>query len=233
MARQTRQSRPQLVCVLADNSGSMAREKAQAATDGIREMIMECQSRGPGGPERSYFKLLLIRFGDEAVIDPLCDMTPVRMIDPELIELDGRGGETDITGALELALIRLKVYMQGLQRHPEHAEHPLPLVLLFSDGGHNLGSGPQPVADDIKRLNLDGEPIVIAVAGVSVGKAQPDEKTLREIASPECYVHITDAQALTAFIGSVGSSGVSRARDVANMLKHIEQEPPRLNWEPV
>jgi len=58
MARQTRQSRPQLVCILADNSGSMAQEKARAATEGIREMIMECQSRGPGGPERSYFKLL-------------------------------------------------------------------------------------------------------------------------------------------------------------------------------
>ena len=76
MARQTRQSRPQLVCVLADNSGSMAQQKAQAATEGIREMIMECQSRGPGGPDRSYFRLLLIRFGDEAVIDPLATWRP-------------------------------------------------------------------------------------------------------------------------------------------------------------
>ena len=124
MVRQARQSRPQLVCVLADNSGSMTGQKAQAATEGIREMIMECQSRGPGGPDRSYFKLLLIRFGDEAVIDPLCDMMPIRMIDPDQVEIDGRGGETDITGALELALIRLRLYMQGLQRHPEQQEHP-------------------------------------------------------------------------------------------------------------
>ena len=144
MTRQTRQSRPQLVCVLADNSGSMAQQKAQAATEGIREMIMECQSRGPGGPDRSYFKLLLIRFGDEALVDPLCDMAPVRMIDPDLVQIDGRGGDTDITGALQLALIRLRLYMQGLQNHPEHAEHPLPLVLLFSDGQHNIGSGPEP-----------------------------------------------------------------------------------------
>jgi uncharacterized protein YegL len=233
MARQARQSRPQLVCVLADNSGSMARQKAQAATEGIREMIMECQSRGPGGPDRSYFKLLLIRFGDEAVIDSLCDMTPIRMIDPDLIEIDGRGGETDITGALELAWIRLNLYMQGLQRHPERAEHPLPLVLLFSDGGHNLGSGPQPVADEIKRLNLDGEPVVIAVAGVSVGNAQPDEQTLRDIASPDCYVHITNAGALTTFISSVGSSGVSRARDVAAVIRQIQEDRPRLTWDPL
>jgi uncharacterized protein YegL len=233
MARQAKQSRPQLVCVLADNSGSMARQKAQAATEGIREMIMECQSRGPGGPDRSYFKLLLIRFGDEAVIDPLCDMTPIRMIDPDLIEIDGRGGETDITGALELAWIRLNLYMQGLQRHPERAEHPLPLLLLFSDGGHNLGSGPQPVAAEIKRLNLDGEPVVIAVAGVSVGNAQPDEQTLREIASPDCYVHITNAAALTTFISSVGSSGVSRARDVAAVIRQIQEDRPRLTWDPL
>jgi uncharacterized protein YegL len=233
MARQAKQSRPQLVCVLADNSGSMARQKAQAATEGIREMIMECQSRGPGGPDRSYFKLLLIRFGDEAVIDPLCDMTPIRMIDPDLIEIDGRGGETDITGALELAWIRLNLYMQGLQRHPERAEHPLPLVLLFSDGGHNLGSGPQPVAAEIKRLNLDSEPVVIAVAGVSVGNAQPDEQTLREIASPDCYVHITNAGALTTFISSVGSSGVSRARDVAAVIRQIQEDRPRLTWDPL
>jgi sulfur carrier protein ThiS len=209
----------------------MAQQKARAATEGIREMIMECQSRGPGGPDRSYFKLLLIRFGDEAVIDPLCDMTPVRLIDPDQVEIDGQGGDTDITGALELALIRLKIYMQGLQRHPEREEHPLPLVLLFSDGEHNLGSGPQPVADKIKSLNLDGDPVVIAVAGVSVGRSRPEESTLREIASPGCYVHITNTQALAAFISSVGSSGVSRAMDVANVIKQIQGECPRLTYE--
>jgi uncharacterized protein YegL len=222
MVRQARQSRPQLVCVLADNSGSMAGEKAQAATQGIREMLMECQSRGQGGPDRSYFKLLLIRFDHEAVIDPLCDMTPVRKIDPDLVSIDGRGGQTDITAAMELALMRLGPYMQMLQQHSERAEHPLPLVLLFSDGEHNIGSGPQPVAEEIKRLNLDGEPVVIAVAGVSVGIEQPDERTLRDIASPECYVHITNARSLAAFIASVGSSGASRAADVAKVIKRIQ-----------
>jgi len=222
MTRQARQSRPQLVIVLADNSGSMAGVKAQAATQGIREMLMECQSRGPDGPDRSYFKLLLIRFDHEAVVDLLCAMTPVRRIDPERISIDGRGGQTDITAALELTLMRLKPYMQALQQHPERAEHPLPLVLLFSDGEHNIGSGPQPVAEEIKRLNLDGESVVIAVAGVSVGKEHPDERTLCNIASPECYVHVTNAQALASFIASVGSSGASHAADVAKVIKQIQ-----------
>lgn len=223
MLRQARQSRPQLVCVLADNSGSMAQQKAEAATEGIREMIMECQSRGPGGPDRSYFRLLLIRFGDEAVVDPLCDMAPIRMIDPDEVAIDGRGGRTDITGALELALLRLKLYMHAIHQHPERAMHPLPLVLVFSDGEHNLGSRPQPVAAEIKSLNLDGDPVVIAAAGVSVGRSRPDEQTLREIASPECYVHIANTQALATFISSVGSSGLSLVRDVAGLLQHIRE----------
>ncbi len=139
-------------------------------------------------------------------------MTPVRRIDPDRISIDGRGGQTDITTALELDHMRLRPYMEALQQHPERAEHPLPLVLLFSNGEHNVASGPQPVAEEIKRLNLNGEAVVIAVAGVSVGNEHPDEKTLRQVASPECYVHIDNAPALAAFIASVGSSGAFAGR---------------------
>lgn len=223
MPRNAKQSRPQLVCVLADNSGSMSGEKAQAATNGIREMIMECQSRGPTGPERSYFRLLLIRFDGAAAVDPQGDLTPVRKIDPDQIEIRGDGGQTNITAALQIALDRLRPYLELLQYHPERAEHPVPLVILFSDGEHNVGPGPQPVADQIRQLNLDGDPVVIAAAGVSVGGGQPDEKTLRAIASPECYVHITDAQVLTRFISSVGSSGVSSAKDIATVIKNVQE----------
>jgi uncharacterized protein YegL len=222
MARQARQSRQQLICVLADNSGSMAGEKAKAATAGIREMIMECQSRGPAGPERSYFKFLLIRFGDNAVVDPSCDLTAVRKIDPDQISVEGNGGQTNITDALQLTLDRLRPYMQSLEEHSERAEHPIPLVILFSDGEHNKGPAPQPVASQIKNLSLDAEPVVIAAAGISTGGESLDERTLREIASPECYVHISDAQVLSRFIASVGSSGVSRAKEVAEVIKNLE-----------
>ncbi len=223
MERQARQTRPQVVCILADNSGSMEGEKAQAATNGIREMIMECQSKGPPGPERSYFKLLLIRFDQHAAIDPLCDLTPVRKINPDDIAIDGKGGQTNITAALQLTLDRLRPYLASLQDHPERAMHPLPLVLLFSDGQHNVGEGPGPVAAEIKRLTLDGEPVVIAAAGVAVGGDQPDERTLREIASPECYVPISNVAALSAFISAVGSSGASRAKEVADVIKQQVQ----------
>ena len=67
--------------------------------------------------------------------------------------------------------------------------------------------------------------MVIAVAGVSAGAKQPDERTLRQIASPECYVHIANAQSLTVFIASVGSSGASCAADVAKVIKRIQSGP--------
>jgi len=222
MARQARQSRQQLVCVLADNSGSMKGEKAKAATDGIRDLIMECQSRGPAGAERSYFKLLLIRFGDRATIDPSCDLTPVRKIDPDQISVVGDGGQTNITEALQMTFDRLHDYMPTLLEHPERGEHPVPLVILFSDGEHNKGPAPQSVASQIKSLSLDGEPVVIAAAGVSIGDGGPDDKTLREIASPECYMDIANARNLSRFIASVGSSGVSRAEEIARVIKTLE-----------
>ena len=85
-------------------------------------------------------------------------MTPVREIDADSIEVRGDGGGTNITAALELAYGGLERYMREVvEPHPERAQHPLPLVLLFSDG-HNGYGNPEPIADQIKRLNIDGEP---------------------------------------------------------------------------
>jgi uncharacterized protein YegL len=199
----------------------MRGEKAHAATEGIREMLMECQSRGPAGVDRSYFKFLLIRFDTHAAIVPGCDMTPVRKIDPNEIELLGDGTKTNITEAIQLTVDRLRLYMQELQDHPERAEHPLPLVILFSDGQHNekLDPPPQQIAAELKQLNLDGEPVVIAAAGVSLGDDRADEETLKGIASLGCYMPIENTQQLSEFLSSVGSSGASRAQDIARIIQ--------------
>ena len=42
------------------------------------------------------------------------------------------------------------------------------------------------------------------------------------LASAECYVDITDAQLLSRFIASIGSSGASRAKEVAQVIKTLE-----------
>jgi Mg-chelatase subunit ChlD len=222
MKRTARQSRPQVVCVVADNSGSMSGPKAQAATDGIREMLLRCQTMGPRGRDRSYFLFVLIRFGSTAEVDPHCNITPVRQIDADSIEILGNGGGTNITAALELAYGGLQRYMREVVgSHPERSEHPLPLVLLFSDG-HNGYGDPEPIARQIKQLSIDGEPITVACAGVSTDDSdKPDEELLKRIASPECYLHIDNAQMLSIFLTEVGSTVGSHA-DIARVIRRIQ-----------
>ena len=221
MTRNARQSRPQLVCVIADNSGSMMGAKAEAATAGIREMLLRCQTMGPRGPERSYFTLVLIRFGSTAEADERCNMTPVRQIDADTVSIVGDGGGTDMTAALEIAYDGLQRYMKLLQSHPERSQHPLPLVLLFSDGYHNGPGDPADVASKIKSLALDGDPITIAAAGVAIGSELPDAELLRRIASPECYLHITDVRLLSLFRAEIGSSPGPSPDKVAKAMKRL------------
>ncbi|MDX2037861.1 MAG: VWA domain-containing protein [Isosphaeraceae bacterium] len=221
MARQARQNRPQLVVVLADDSGSMRGPKAEAATMGLREMIMECQSRGPAGVDRSYFRLLLISFETLASVVPHCDMRPIREIDPETIQLSAMGGSTNLTAALDIAYDRLLAHIAEIEKHPERDRHPLPIVLIFSDGEHNEGFDPRPVAERIKALAIDGESVVIAAAGIGLSGGF-GEMVLRTIASPECYVDIRNVSQLSAFISSVGSSGASGSKAVSSVIKKLQ-----------
>lgn len=241
MKRKARQTRPQLVCVLADNSGSMYGPKAEAATAGIQEMLMHCQSTGPRGRDRSYFRFALIRFGSTAEVDRPSHMKPVREIDPDSISIDGTGGGTNMVQALEIACSGLTDYVHhDLTGHPERAEHPLPLVLLFSDGFNNAPGDPVDAANRIKALELDGQGITIACAGVATqADDQPDEQLLRRIASPDCYVHIQDVRMLSSFLAEVGSSGASSPAEVAAVIKRITcasptTAPPRDEpaWQP-
>ncbi len=219
--RQARRTRPQLVCVLADNSSSMNGVKAEAATDGIRDLLMHLQTTGPKGRDRSYFQFLLIQFDSNPTVFPNCDMVPVRSIDAADIEICGDGGMTNITGALELAYVRLKPYMDELQSHPECDEHPIPLVLLFSDGQHNLrrfDAPPGEVAGEIKKLGLGGLPVNVATIGISIDGDSADNKMLESIASPNCFVEIEDADRLRRLIAEVASAGLSRTKDIARLM---------------
>jgi hypothetical protein len=199
----------------------MAGPKAEAATKGIREMLLRCQTTGPRGVDKSYFQFVLIRFDDQAEI--VCNMEPVRHIDPESIEIRGDGGMTNIRHALELAYDGLDRYFREIvDQHPERNEHPVPLVLLFSDGHHNAGGYPEEVAQRIKGLNIDGDPVIIACAGVATdGSDQPDERLLQAIASPECYVQVRDTRLLKAFLANVASWGYSTVQEVARGMRGL------------
>lgn len=220
MKRDARQSRPQLVLVLADNSKSMSEgHKAEAATYGICEMICQCQLKSP--PGKDCYRIALISFAMQPKL--MLNMVPARQIDLEEVCIRGDGGGTNITGALEITYECLKHYMRSLDNHPERDRHPLPLVLLFSDG-HNGHGKPEPVANAIKALNIDGWPVTIAAAGVATpGTKEPREELLRQIASEECYERIEDVQYLAEFIATVGSSGASSAREVSTLVRRMRR----------
>ncbi|MBI1315215.1 hypothetical protein GC176_28340 [bacterium] len=227
MERTVRATRPQLVCVLADNSGSMRGAKAEAATRGIREMLMKCQMKGPPGRDRSYFRFVLIQFGSHAAIDEASYMKPVREIDPDSIEIRGDGGGTNITEALEKVCAGLERYLhEVVEPHPERDRYPMPVVLLFSDG-HNGGSCPLGVADRIRSLHIDGDHVLIAAASVAVaGSVPPDGNLLREIATPGCCISVDQPELLSEFLVQVGSSAAVSAQELARIAAPLDR--PRL-----
>jgi hypothetical protein len=195
--------------------------KAAAATQGIREMLLRCQTTGPRGADRSYFRFVLITFDEHARIYDGCNARPVREINPDGIVIRGDGGFTNIAEALELACSGISRFLDCIADHPERAEYPLPLVLLFSDGLNNQGD-PLVPARRLKQLNLEGVPITIAAAGISnPDDADHDEALLREIASKDCYVHVDDVQVLSRFLAEVGSSGASAPREAAAVIDRL------------
>ena len=231
MQRDARQSRPQLVIVLGDNSTSMSEgQKAEAATEGIREMICECQMKGPPGKGLDYFRIAFIRFAMKPEL--LLNAVPAREIDPDSIEIQGDGGGTNITDALNVTYDCLKRFVSLIEEHPERDRYPMPLVVLFSDGYNGYGK-PVPVAEKIKALNIDGWPVTIAAAGIATpGSKPPDEELLKQIASPECYERIEDVSYLTEYLAAVGSSGASSPRDVADVIRRLRKTRPPQHLEP-
>ena len=227
--RSVKPNRQQLVVVIGDNSGSMSGLKAEAATEGIRQMIIECQSRS--GSEESLYRVLFISFGNSATIDKQCHRTPVLEIDTDQISLRGDGGGTNLREALELAHSEISEYVDEISGHPQQAKHPLPLVILFSDGrnGDNFGR-PEAAAERLKELEYDSERILILTAGVAVKDSDnPDEDTLKAIAShykgTPFYVPIEKAGDLSMFLAAAGSSAASTAGEVYEVIKGFLEGP--------
>lgn len=221
--RSVKPNRQQLVVVIGDNSGSMRGQKAQAAVEGVRQMIIECQSRS--GDENSLYRVLLILFGNEATIDPNCRRTPVLEIATEEISFKGDGGGTNLRAALELAHSQVSEYLAEIAEHPHKNKHPLPLVFLFSDGhnGDNFGR-PEAAAKKLKELSYDSEPILIVTAGVAVDPDDtPDEDTLKAIASQfdgtPLYVPIQKASVLSCLLAAAGSSAASTAGELYDVIR--------------
>jgi Mg-chelatase subunit ChlD len=118
-----------LIVICRDGSPSMHGRNAARAAEATRALV---RSIAPAG-----FRVALIDFDDEphVVRSPL----PAAALLPKLPALEARGAGTDLARALALA--------GSLSIH----EVLRPAIVLVSDGRHNGGSSPHPVAARLKE----------------------------------------------------------------------------------
>ena len=83
------------MALVADDSGSMSGKPAQDVTEGIRTSSPSLQSYGRG--EKSYFRLLFVKFGDQpTVVQDFADILTVR---PDQLQVAGNSGSTNMDRA--------------------------------------------------------------------------------------------------------------------------------------
>lgn len=231
MSRRARQSCPQLICVLADHSNSMAGAKAELTTDAIRELILRFQCTGPRGRDRSYYRLVLITWAAEPEIYPGCNMIPIRQLNADDVVLRGCGGPSDMAKALEFAYAGLSRYVsEVVEPHTERSSHPLPALILFSDGLAET-SDPVPVAKQIRELSVDGITVPLVAVGVSAEDSDPaNDDLLRSLVCPEHYLPISESRRLFPGFGDdlLSSPGPSKRKytlasrdEIAAVIKRI------------
>ena len=183
---------PMTICIVADDSQSMAGAPSREVTESIRDFVTMIQAAGDGA--RSYFRLLLVKFGDFPSV--IYDRTPILDIDAQQIELSGASGGTDIAAALELV-------DEKLTRDSRHANAVSPLVVLFSDGSAT-GADPVPWAKRIKSIGYPAGQVPLLV---TCGLGQADKGLLQQVAtSTEHYKDLTSPGEFREFLTAVGST---------------------------
>ena len=178
---------------------------------------MEAQTLGTPGSERNYFNFTLFEFSEDATLVQPFDAMPVRHIDPDDYRLQPNGSMTNITSVLEAVRDRVKAVIETIRQHPNRKDHPLPLVILVTDGCHNSGPPPEAVAEEIKSMEVDGDHVTLAVAGVTVGNSDLDEPMMHRIASDGCYMRVEDVNKLRQFLAVVGSSSGGPHREIQDL----------------
>ncbi|MEQ8191350.1 MAG: vWA domain-containing protein [Candidatus Eremiobacterota bacterium] len=192
----------QRVIILRDVSPSMEGNKAREASAAVVELVNELANPG----NKDGFSVAVIDFsGSSKVVN---DFTVAGFLEPEPLRVCGSG--TNITSGLEQALALLGNV--GFESHM----FLRPVVLLFSDGGHNTGDVPYHIAEHLK-VRAD-------VVTIGFG-TDADENMLKQLAtSPQHFYRCRNGKELRCFLGAVGktmsvslSYGRNATRDLINL----------------
>lgn len=201
----------QHVILVRDASSSMAGEKSKAAsaasTDLVAELALPANKDG--------FHVSVIDFSSSAkVAHTKCAATALTS---SLHRLDGGpfGGNTNITAALKLAT--------DLVDFDQHSTTPgvrwlRPAVLLFSDGQHNVGAGPEAVADELKKK--------ADVVTIAFGSDAAESELRRLATSPQHFYRCTSGAELRKFLAAVGatiSASLAAGTNATQALGKVKQ----------
>jgi uncharacterized protein YegL len=200
----------QVAVFVRDRSGSMAGDKATDASAASNDLVSELAQPS----NKDGFWVGIVDFDDTA--DVIHSLDKASRLVGRVQPIGPRGG-TNITAGLEEAYQILR----AAEANPVQGVSFLrPVVMLYSDGGHNTGPHPRAIADQIKAI---GDLVTIGFG------SDADEALLMELAtSPQHYYRCKTGKELRCFLAAVGatiSGTLSRGANATNALSQIRQQP--------
>jgi uncharacterized protein YegL len=193
----------QAVVLCRDASTSMQGSKAQEASQAVRELVEQLALE----MNKDAFDVAVIDFHDEVQVPHPLGRAGALLSALQPIATGGSG--TDISGPLAQAEALLKAPMPGEGRYVR------PVILLFTDGGHNTGADPRPIA---ARLRSFADLVTVAFG------ADADEALLTELATtPSHFYRCTNGSQLRAFLVAVATTVITTRAQGQNATRALSQ----------
>lgn len=184
--------RCQLAVAVCDLSSSMGGAKIDALRAALTALVREL-----GDPRsRDAFSVAVVAYGDRAAVHMAARKAAA--VDPSdlVMQAGALGSQTNIRDGLAEALTLLR------NAGPDHGAQR-PIVLLMTDGQHNVGEGPEAVAAELKtRADL-----------VCVGFGDADMALLERLANtPAHAVRADSATDLRRYFVTVATTMAAAGR---------------------
>jgi uncharacterized protein YegL len=181
----------QNVILVRDKSGSMSGKKASDASAASLDLVAELAEPA----NKDGFNVAVVDFSSSS--NPAHDLQKATALNGKVASLSAGlfGGSTNITAGLKDALSILE---EAEKHGQERVAFLRPVVLVFTDGCHNQGPGPEDVAESLKRI---ADLVTVAFG------SDADEALLRSLAtSPQHFYRCSTGRELRAFLAAVGAT---------------------------
>jgi len=171
-----------------DKSGSMRGQKAKDASTASLDLVSELAEPS----NKDGFQIAVVDFSDSSNI--VNNLEKAAALNGKVSSLSV-GGSTNITAGLEDAFSILEKAKGNNQANVTFLR---PVVIVFTDGQHNVGPAPHDVANRLKGI---ADLVTVAFG------SDADEALLRSLAStPQHFYRCTNGRELRSFLAAVGAT---------------------------